>query len=222
MPSTLSKVDAILGALGDLNIAAATLLIVPGGPWRENELDRLRRYAANGYQLAGHGWHHRIARFGGLGHRLHGLILSRNVAEHLALDGAGIEALIGRCHAWFGRHDLPPASLYVPPAWAMGRISRDALKRLPFRYYEYFSGIYDSRMDCFERIPMVGYEADAWYRAPFVAAWNRANFASARRKQRLRFSIHPNDFELLMRKRLARDLRRVSPELLPGAARTAT
>ncbi|MGD8593859.1 MAG: DUF2334 domain-containing protein, partial [Gammaproteobacteria bacterium] len=197
-----------------LGINSATLLVVPGKPWRDNEIDQLRQYAQQGLELAGHGWHHQISKYADIKHRVHGLMISKNVAEHLELDSAGISKLIERSYRWFQEHNLPDPSLYVPPAWAMGNISRSRLRRLPFRYYEYFSGIYDSKLNCFERIPMVGYEADAWFRVPFVALWNRMNFIGAQRQQRLRFSIHPNDFELLLHKNLSRDLRRVAPKLL--------
>jgi predicted deacetylase len=218
MPSTLDKVDAIIATLKQYGINTATLLVVPGKNWQKNETTKLQQYAQQGFELAGHGWHHHITQYGGLIHRLHGLIISKNVAEHLSLDCAGISRLIEQCHGWFAQHNLPAPSLYVPPAWAMGNISRSRLRRLPFRYYEYFSGIYDSKLDVFERIPMVGYEADAWLRAPFVALWNRLNFIGAQHQQRLRFSIHPNDFELLLHKTLSRDLGRVSAKLLPSTS----
>ena len=98
-------------------------------------------------------------------------------------------------------------------------ISKSRLRHFPFRYYEFFSGIYDAKLNCFERIPMVGYEADTWYRAPFVALWNRMNFLAARHQQRLRFCIHPNDFELLLQRDLCRDLHRIVPKQLPTRAK---
>jgi len=221
MPETLHKVDRILDTLRQHSITSATLLVVPGRSWQENEIDQLRQYAQQGCELAGHGWQHQITHFGGIVHRLHGLVISKNVAEHLALDTAGISKLIEQCYRWFKEHNLPDPSLYVPPAWAMGKISKSRLRRLPFRYYEYFSGIYDSKLNCFERIPMVGYEADAWYRAPFVALWNILNFIGANHQHRLRFSIHPNDFELFLHKQLSHDLHRVTPKLLPSTPKTA-
>ena len=217
MPSTLDKVDHIINILDKRGIHTATLLVVPGKPWKDSEIDRLRQYAQHGMELAGHGWQHQISRYADLKHRVHGMMISRNVAEHLELDAAGISKLIERCYRWFKAHNLPDPCLYVPPAWAMGKISRSRLRRLPFRYYEYFSGIYDSKLNCFERIPMVGYEADVRYRAPFVALWNRMNFIGAQHQQRLRFSIHPNDFELHLQKNLSRDLRRVAPKMLSPA-----
>ena len=214
----MERVDRIIDTLIKQGINHATLLVVPGKPWRANEIDQLREYARQGFELAGHGWHHQIAQYGGLTHRLHGLIISKNVAEHLALDAAGISRLIEKCYLWFREHDLPAPALYVPPAWAMGRISRARLRHLPFRYYEFFSGLYDSKLNCFERIPLVGYEADAWFRAPAIVFWNSMNFLGAQRQRRLRFSIHPDDFELLLQKNLFRDLHRVVPKLLPSAA----
>ena len=104
----------------------------------------------------------------------------------------------------------------------MGRISKSLLKQLPFRYYEYFSGIYDSQSDCIERMPLVGYEADAWFRAPVVSLWNQINFVGAHRQRCLRFGIHPNDFELQLQKNLYRDLQRVVPVLLSAAVNPAT
>ncbi len=217
MPSTLDKVDRIINTLNKQGINTATLLVVPGKPWRDNEIDQLRQYAQQGMELAGHGWHHQISKYANIKHRVHGMMISKNVAEHLELDTAGVARLIEQCYRWFKAHNLPAPNLYVPPAWAMGKISTSRLRRLPFRYYEYFSGIYDSKLNCFERIPMVGYEADAWFRAPFVALWNRMNFIGAQHQQRLRFSIHPNDFELLLQKKLSRDLHRVVPKLLSSA-----
>lgn len=222
MPCTLDKVERIIDTLAAQGIHTATLLVVPGKSWQTKEIDKLRQYSRQGYELAGHGWYHQVDKYGGFKHRLHALVMSRNVAEHLALDTIGISRLIEQCYAWFKEQQLPAPSLYVPPAWAMGTISAARLRYLPFRYFEYFSGIYDSKLNCFERIPLVGYEANAWFRAPAIALWNRLNFIGAQHQGRLRFSIHPNDFELLLHKRLFRDLQRVAPKLLPSAAGAAT
>ena len=222
MPSTLASVDRIINTLSQQHIHTAILLIVPGKPWQPAQIEQLRRYSQQGYELAGHGWHHQVEKFASISHRLHGLFMSKKVAEHLALDCSGIAELIQRCYGWFAEHDLPAPELYVPPAWAMGRISKSLLKQLPFRYYEYFSGIYDSQSDCIERMPLVGYEADAWFRAPVVSLWNQINFVGAHRQRCLRFGIHPNDFELQLQKNLYRDLQRVVPVLLSAAVNPAT
>ena len=120
MPETLSLVEDFLAFCSTHAIPPMTLLVVPGCDWRDEQLDRLRDLAGLGHELAAHGWLHRVGTPQSLYHRLHSTLLSRNVAEHLALDGESILALMRRSHAWFAEHDLPAPSLYVPPAWALG------------------------------------------------------------------------------------------------------
>ena len=147
MPETLDKVDDILQRLAGtvtLTPGTVTLLVVPGRDWSADDIAVLRRWADAGHELAGHGWVHEVEHIRGIRHRLHSLFISRNVAEHLALDARGICRLVEDCHGWFVRKGLPAPTMYVPPAWAMGRIGTDDLEKLPFRYYETLSGIYDA------------------------------------------------------------------------------
>lgn len=206
MPSTLAETESITATLRRSGIRKVTLLVVPGTGWDAGSLERLRALHAGGADLAGHGWRHRVERIRGFGHRLHSLFISRDVAEHLALDRAGVVALMRDCYDWFESSDLPPPSLYVPPAWAMGRARRSDLDRLPFRRYETLSGIYDADSQRFERTPMIGFEADTPFRALACRLWNRINLA--RRSRPLRFSIHPQDPELLLGDDLARLIER--------------
>jgi hypothetical protein len=133
---------------------------------------------------------------------LHSLTVSRGVAEHLSYDGRGVAELIKRCRDWFDRHDLGAPSLYVPPAWAMGSVRRLDIRRLGFRFFEYTSGLYDARIGVFQRVPLLGFEADTGFRAAFLRAFNRYNLSAAQRHGWLRVSIHPRDFSL----RLGEDL----------------
>ena len=205
MPATLDRTQQILGYLEGVGIRTVTLLIVPDSGWNVRELDILRELIGIGAELAGHGWRHQVDRIRGLKHRLHSALISRDVAEHLALDRAGAIALMQRCHAWFGEHDLPSPRLYVPPAWAMGNVPTAELDRLPYAGYEYVGGVYYPELQQHVGIPMVGYEADTAFRALVCRAWNAANRASAGYRRPLRIAIHPRDFEL----RLAADLRKL-------------
>jgi predicted deacetylase len=153
----------------------------------------LRRLQASGYRLAGHGWCHSVEAVRGWPHRLHSALLSRGVAEHLALDADGIAALIGRCFRWFGEHDLDPPQLYVPPAWAMGKIPRQRLSGSPFRLFETLSGIYDAATGQFMGVPLLGYEADTPARVLPLRLWNGINRLAARRVGFVRIAIHPFD-----------------------------
>lgn len=204
MPETMPAVERTLSRLERHRLAPVTLLVVPGRDWSAADIKRLRALERSGYRLAGHGWRHRAERFGGLYHRLHGLFLSRRVAEHLALDENGIVALIQRCHDWFGEQGLEAPSLYVPPAWAMGHISQARLAAEgPFRLYERFDAVIDPVAGRVQPLPLLGYEADNRLRAPILRLWNRWNRVLAQRTGRaIRIGIHPLDLEL----KLARDL----------------
>ncbi|WP_242464218.1 DUF2334 domain-containing protein [Thiococcus pfennigii] len=210
MPETLPAVLEILAFLERHGCPPATLLVVPGGAWSPEQLATLKALARAGHPLAGHGWHHRIARLGGAAHWLHSRLISRNVAEHLALDEDGIVDLIGRCFDWFADQGFAAPTLYVPPAWAMGRIARARLAALPFRYYEVLSGVYDTDEGRLRRLPLLGYEADTGLRAAFLRFSNGASRALAGRRP-IRIAIHPFDLGLRLADDLARDLHRYTP-----------
>ncbi|MFP4352808.1 MAG: polysaccharide deacetylase family protein [Puniceicoccaceae bacterium] len=219
MPETMDRVGSILQWLGGLGVPPVTLLVVPGKPWTPGQIESLRRLAGRGHTLAAHGWRHRTTPRG-LRHRLHAAFLSRNVAEHLALDSAGILALLQRSHAWFADNRLPPPTLYVPPAWALGAVRPDDLARAPFRMIETTFGLIrprdpgraarPNRKPPLERLPLTGYEADTAVRAAFLRWWNQGQVRkAARRGKPLRLSIHPDDPTLRLADQLAAHLRTV-------------
>jgi hypothetical protein len=208
MPETLERVERIIRICDAINPGPLTLLVVPGLGWDRQGIERLRTWQAQGHRLAGHGWVHRAERFNGLGHRLHGLLISRRVAEHLALDAPGIATLIRRCHAWFADEGLDPPGLYVPPAWALGNLRPQDLAQLPFGQYEVLRGVRDRTGGRLHPIPLLGYEADTPARAPLIRLWNRFNRHLARRSGWLRIAIHPRDPELALGDDLERDLGR--------------
>lgn len=207
MPETLPQVERILALLAAEQVYAVTLLVVPGVNWTAASIATLRDYENRGYELAGHGWRHRVEGFANLAHRLHGQFISRHVAEHLALDSAGIGDLIRRCHNWFAEQTLRPPTLYVPPAWAMGAIERNALVELPFLRYELFSGVLSTQTGRLHPIPLLGYEADTALRTPLLRLWNRLNRHRSGNHGWLRIGIHPHDLELSLAEDLRQDLR---------------
>jgi uncharacterized protein len=203
MPETFPRVEAILTRLALLGDPPVTLLVVPGRAWTPAQLARLRAWAAAGHTLAAHGWHHRVERLGGFGHWLHARLLSRAVAEHLALDSAGIAALMHRSAAWFGEHDLPAPRLYVPPAWALGRLRARDRAGLPFARVEVTRGLLEPVSGRLEVLPLIGFEADTAWRRGLLRGWNGWQVRRARRDGRpVRFSLHPDDFSLLLRDQL--------------------
>jgi predicted deacetylase len=203
MPETFDRMEEILHRLAETGFPPITLLVVPGRDWKEPQLRRLRELAGQGYALAAHGWHHEVDHPSGIYHRLHSALISRNVAEHLALDETGILELMERSAKWFPEQGLPMPDLYVPPAWALGKIRREALQGLPFRYIEVLRGFLDTRTGRLRGLPLVGFEVEDPWRKVFLSRWNRFQLLRARRSGNpVRIGLHPNDFHLLM----ARDL----------------
>lgn len=196
MPETMERVDKLLCRIERAGYGHASLLVVPGRDWQQQDIERLQQYADAGHELVGHGWCHRVAHLRTAAERLHSIAISRDAGEHLGLDADEIAELISRCGRWFAEHDLPQPNLYVPPAWAMGAIGRTRLRGLGFRYFETLAGIYDSETDTMQRIPVIGFEADTRFRAISLSLANAANRWLANGSGALRIAIHPYDLEL--------------------------
>ena len=202
MPETMERVDRILGWLQERGVPPCTLLVVPGKDWTPSQIERLRTLSQQGHHLAAHGWHHHTEPRKWY-HRLHALFISRNVAEHLDLDSAGIRQLLQRSHDWFGEHGLPSPDFYVPPAWALGPISKTDLAQVPYSRIETTRGfLFPSKEGAHRRtaLPLTGFEADTQLRAAFLRRWNGAQTKRAQKTNTpLRISIHPDDLELKLR-----------------------
>lgn len=199
MPETMGRVERILDYLAEKKVPPVTLLVVPGKEWSPDQITRLQQLAAKGHTFAAHGWHHHT-RPRKLYHRIHSVLISRDVAEHLDLDSAAILELLERSRAWFPQHDLPTPDFYVPPAWALGPITKADLARTTFTQIETTRGILYPQSDQqhrFEKLPLTGFEADTTLRATFLKVWNQLQTKKALSTDTpLRISIHPDDLEL--------------------------
>lgn len=205
-PETLPQVTQLLEMLA--GCGPAMLLVIPGRGWTPADLGRLRDWQGQGHLLAGHGWTHRVNRRRGLYHQLHGRLLSRHVAEHLSLSGEEISALMRRCHRWFAEQGLTPPTHYVPPAWALGRVSPAQLADQPFDTVETLGGIRYLREQRCQRLPLLGYEADCGFRAGALRIFNSWNRHRAETSGGIRIAIHPHDLSLRLAGGLMADCRR--------------
>ncbi|PDH29988.1 MAG: DUF2334 domain-containing protein [Puniceicoccaceae bacterium MED-G30] len=196
MPETMTRVEALLSWLQDRKVPPVALLVVPGKPWTEATIQRLADFSAQGHELVAHGWTHQTTPRK-LYHRLHSQLISRNVAEHLALNASGVFDLMQRSAQWFPRNGLPQPVTYIPPSWALGSIGREALSRLPYRIVENTRGvIHTQRAEC-TGLPLIGFEADNARRKSFLRIWNHWQVCRATRSGKpLRISIHPDDLQL--------------------------
>lgn len=215
MPETMDSVEHIMRWLRRRGVPPVTLLVVPGKAWSPTQIRRLQTLTNLGYRLAAHGWSH-YTQPKRLYHRLHASLISRNVAEHLALDSDGILDLLIRSQDWFEEHDLPTPSFYVPPAWALGAISKRDLAASPYTRIETLKGYYilegkyssmpiNKRPIHFTHVPLTGFEADTPFRAKFLNYWNAKQIAKAEKTDiPLRISLHPDDLELRLRSQIQR------------------
>lgn len=202
MPHTLKGVHDLAALIPELQKPKVLLLVVPGLEWPAKEFDELRQLCGSGFSLAGHGWQHRTPYIRGPYHRLHSLLVSRNVAEHLSYSRDELNDLLRQNYEWFAQNSLPAPKTYVPPAWAMGKLTREDLKALPFHYYEDTQGLYDSLTDDYRRLPLSGFEADTRLRECFLRPWNAFNRWLASPSKPLRISLHPYDLEYRVEKQL--------------------
>lgn len=199
MPSTLADVHATLDLLAAADIPRVALLVVPGVPWHDEDVDALRALQAEGHELVAHGWQHAATPTRPL-HRLHATLISRNAAEHLALEAHEITRLMCRSQRWFEEQSLPLPDIYIPPAWALGPLSPSDLAALPYSMIETLRGVNLRRDDGsyhLQPLPLLGFEADSALRARFLSDWNRLQLHLARRRGSLpRIALHPADYRL--------------------------
>ena len=194
MPTTLDRVREIVRFLRERRINRFTLLVVPGSGWSAGQIARLKTWQEEGIELAGHGWQHRGGRRRSFWHKIHGRMISRQEAEHLSLEADEIADIIRCCYRWFAAAGLIPPTLYVPPAWALGKIPEKHLPPLPFALYETISGIYEVGSGQRLRLPLAGYMADTPLRAMFLKINNAANMALPLGPKRI--AVHPDDLKL--------------------------
>jgi predicted deacetylase len=213
-PATLPAVNEIVNLLYQHARAPITLLVIPGVAWNDRDVAALQDLKASGCELAGHGWAHRCTPPRTLRHRLHSRLISRGVGEHISHDPAGGLERIADCHAWFAEHGFDPPDLYVPPAWTLGTLVRRDLQTVPFQAVELLTGVYTIQTRTFQRLPLLGYEADTPLRAAFLRAFNQWNWKRAiAQRLPLRLAIHPSDLDLLLAPRLRAVLARLGPGL---------
>ena len=204
MPQTLDRIAEQIELLDQHGKAPGSLLVVPGLDWDKAGLAQLRRWQDLGWELIGHGWSHHCAEIRGLHHRLHSLFISRDCAEHLALDAEQIRQLMTRCRQWFDEHDLALPSCYVPPAWALGSVNPKTLAATGFVRVETLSGLWDLESGRHRKMALIGFEADTRLRAVGLRTLNGLNGWIHRAGAGLRIALHPHDHHL----HLARSLHR--------------
>lgn len=210
MPQTLDGVCALAELIPPSQRQKVPLLVVPGVPWSDSQIDRVRQLHDSGFSLAGHGWQHHTENIRGIYHRLHSLLGSRTVAEHLSSSKEELYGMLRRNYEWFAHHQFAAPDFYVPPAWAMGKLSRKDLQVLPFRYYEDSQGIFDSDRNRYRHLWLTGFEADTAAREYFLRLWNPLNAWGASASRPVRVSLHPYDLDFRLGSQLRQYINKIT------------
>jgi len=193
-----------------LKPAQITLLVVPGKNWRDDDLLWLECLQGQGYPFAGHGWNHTALKSKNFYHHIHSLVLSRDAAEHLSQPSKNLQTLVQCCYEWFPNHGYYEPLLYVPPAWASGRLTLENWQALPFRYLETLGGLRNIESGKYYSLPLCGYEADTLMRSFFLRGLNGYNKLQAEHRGKpLRICLHPNDYKYYLSDGIFYDLRQV-------------
>ncbi|MEM8735439.1 MAG: DUF2334 domain-containing protein [Planctomycetota bacterium] len=206
MPESMEQVGELVELCRRCAVPSPMLLIVPGKAWRPAEIVQIRRWQEQGCELAGHGWSHETSAITSWYHRVHRLLLSRNVAEHLSMSSDHVVSLIQRCSEWFPAQGLEPPILYVPPEWAISSVTNDLLRNGGFRMLETTTGIRIPSIDRHLRLPVLGFEADACSTNTFSQRFNQVCRQVAKRIGIFRISLHPVEQQFVPKNELERTL----------------
>jgi uncharacterized protein len=205
MPTNLGDVAELIELCAGHHVRHPTLLVVPGSGWSEEQLEKLHLWQKHGCELACHGWAHRCAEIKSLKHRIHSRLLSRDVAEHLSLSRGEVLDLMERCATWFADHQFGIPDLYVPPAWALGKLHAGDLVNQPFNMVETLTRIHFANGH-YCRLPLLSFDASSAGRSFFLAWLNRVTRGSLRQSSLVRIAIHPTDHRLPLHSDLLRSL----------------
>ena len=195
----MNNIENIIQILkNQFNIYKICILVIPGLEWKKGQIKKLRIWQYDGIEIAAHGWNHKAGPTKSLYHRIHSTIMSADCAEHLSKDSKKIFDMMKNSYDWFKQNGLQIPRLYVPPAWALGKIKIDDLSRLNFTHYECTTGVICNKKYRF--VPLLGFEERTLLKALIRRFFNSLNYLMALFTGIIRIAIHPDDFNLYLKK----------------------
>jgi predicted deacetylase len=173
----------------------------------------LKLWQKSGLEIAAHGWNHKAQTNKSFYHKIHSLIMSSNCAEHLSKNRLDIINIIRSSYNWFIDNGFKKPILYVPPAWALGKVNKEELYQFNFTHFECTTGMVHKQKYSF--LPLLGFEENTLFGALLRRCFNALNFFMAHFTGTIRIAIHPNDFNLYLKKDLEKYLTKcIEPVLL--------
>ena len=204
-PHNLLDIETIICTLqNQYRINKICLLVIPGLNWNKEHIQKLQDWQNEGIEIAAHGWVHKAEKNKTLYHIIHSMIISAECAEHLSKNRQDIYYMMKKSYNWFISNGFKKPLLYVPPAWALGKITKKDLKRLEFTYYECTTGMIHHQKYHF--LPLLGFEENTLIRSCLRRFFNTLNYLLASFTGIIRISIHPNDFSLYLKEDIAKYL----------------
>lgn len=177
----------------------ATLLVVPG-PWRGRALAddpalirRLSAAAADGYELALHGWRHEPGTRAAT-RNTRNRVMARGCAEFCDVDLDTARELVGRGVEEMERHGWSPIG-FTPPGWLASDAAVDALYEAGFAYTTSHLTVTDLWHDREFRIPAVCQRPDSTLSG--VGSWftRRMLVRHVVQHRPIRLALHPADLD---------------------------
>ena len=212
-PYNMDNIENIIHILkNQFNINKICILVIPGLDWNNKQIKKLCSWQNEGIEIAAHGWKHKAKSNKSIYHKIHSTIMSANCAEHLSRDRKTIFNIMEKSYEWFVENGLQKPRLYVPPAWALGNITREDLSHLGFTHYECTTGlIYNKK---YHFIPLVGFEEKTLIKAMLRRFFNYFNHFIACFIGTIRIAIHPDDFKLYLKNDAIKYLSRSNDTIL--------
>ena len=209
-PNNILKIINIINLLFDkYRIQKITLLVIPGLNWDDKHIKILKSLQnKTGIELAAHGWCHKSNPIKTIYHFMHSKLISADSAEHLSKSKQSIIKIFNDSYLWFSNQGLNSPTLYVPPTWELGNINKEDLSASPFNEFEIITGVFINNK--FILIPLIGFEVKTYFKFIIVKVLNFINYLSYSFFGVLRIAIHPNDFDLLLKRDLDKYLRKVT------------
>lgn len=178
----------------------ASLLVVPG-PWRGPGLADapdlaawLRHRAADGHEVAQHGWVHAPATPGPVWRWAVNRVVSRGCGEFWALDHeqARVRLQRGRTVLWDA--GLDPCG-FTPPGWLASNESLLALHELGYRYTTSHRGVLDLVHDERWTVPALSNRPGGRGERLGTQVMGRAARRGVARGRGARIALHPDDLD---------------------------
>ena len=198
-PHNLDDISNIIQILKNkYRINKICLLVIPGLNWNKQQVQKLKNWQNDGIEIAAHGWNHRAETNKTFFHKIHSLLMSADCAEHLSKNRKDIYEMMKKSYNWFIRNGFKKPSLYVPPAWAFGKITKQELNQFKFTHFECTTGMVHNQKYFF--LPLLGFKEKTYLRAKIRQFFNSLNYFIAHFTGLIRIAIHPDDFKLYLKR----------------------